>query len=77
MRGTRSCGAAVAIALGWAAAFRLPTSQAFHQKLVWIAAWLAPVRLVASGAFPDFTALRLHVLFIGGTLMAFSSRDAS
>lgn len=66
-------GAAVAIALGWGGgAFRLPGKPGFHRKLVWVAAWLAPVGLVASGLLPDYRVPALHVLFIGGfSLMAF------
>jgi uncharacterized protein involved in response to NO len=66
-------GVAVAIALGWGGgAFRLPGRPGFHRKLVWLAAWLAPAGLVASGLFPDYRVPALHVLFIGGfSLMAF------
>lgn len=66
-------GIAVAIALGWGGgAFRLPGKPGFHRKLVWVAAWLAPAGLVASGLLPDYRVPALHVLFIGGfSLMAF------
>ena len=66
-------GAAVAIALGWGGgAFRLPGKPGLHRKLVWVAAWLAPAGLVASGLLPDYRVPALHVLFIGGfSLMAF------
>ena len=66
-------GTAVAIALGWGGgAFRLPGKPGFHRKLVWVAAWLAPAGLVASGLLPDYRVPALHVLFIGGfSLMAF------
>lgn len=66
-------GVAVAIGLGWGGgAFRLPGKPGFHRKLVWAAAWLAPLGLVASGLLPDYRVPALHVLFIGGfSLMAF------
>lgn len=66
-------GIAVAVALGWGGgAFRPPARPGLHRKLVWTAAWLAPIGLVASGLLPDFRVPALHVLFIGGfSLMAF------
>ncbi len=66
-------GAAVAIGLGWGGgAWRPPGKTGLHRRLVWIAAWLAPAGLVASGLFPDYRVPALHVLFIGGfSLMAF------
>lgn len=66
-------GVAVAVGLGWGGgARRLPGRPGFHRKLVWLAAWLAPTGLIASGLVPDFRVPALHVLFIGGfALMAF------
>jgi hypothetical protein len=66
-------GVAVAVGLGWGGgAWRLPGKTGLHRKLVWLAAWLAPAGLVASGLLPDYRVPALHVLFIGGfSLMAF------
>lgn len=66
-------GIAVAVALAWGgSALRPPAKPGFHRKLVWLAAWLAPTGLVASGLFPEHRVPALHVLFIGGfSLLAF------
>ena len=66
-------GIAVALGLGWGGnAWHLPGKPGLHRKLVWLAAWLVPTGLIASGVFPDYRVPALHVLFIGGfSLMAF------
>jgi uncharacterized protein involved in response to NO len=67
----RGVAVALALAVG-GGAYRLPRRTGLHRKLVWLAAWLAPAGLVASGLLPDFRVPALHVLFIGGfSLMAF------
>lgn len=67
----RGLAVATALAVG-GGAYRLPGRPGFHRKLVWLAAWLAPAGLIASGLFPDYRVPALHVLFIGGfSLMAF------
>ncbi len=64
--------AVVALGLGLAGAGRRPRKPGLHRRLVWLAAWLMPLGLAASGVLPDYRVPALHVLFIGGfSLMAF------
>ena len=59
--------AVVAIGLGLGAgAWRRPGRPGLHRRLVWLAAWLMPLGLAASGLWPDYRVPALHVLFIGG-----------
>mgnify|MGYP001574020531 CR=1 FL=1 len=60
-------GLLVAAALPIAAgAGRTPGKPGAHRWLVWIAVWLMPVGLIASGVWPDYRVPALHILFIGG-----------
>jgi uncharacterized protein involved in response to NO len=53
-------------------AWRPPGKAGLHRKLVWLATWLMPIGLIASGLWPDYRVPALHILFIGGfSLMAF------
>src|SRR5262249_58462926 len=63
----------VAIGLGLGGgAWRLPDRPGLHRRLVWLAVWLTPLGLAASGLLPDYRVPALHVLFIGGfSLLAF------
>jgi uncharacterized protein involved in response to NO len=59
--------AVVAVGLGLGAgAWRRPARPGLHRRLVWLAAWLMPLGLAASGLWPDYRVPALHVLFIGG-----------
>jgi uncharacterized protein involved in response to NO len=59
--------AVVAIGLGpGAGAWRRPGRPGLHRRLAWLAVWLMPVGLAASGLWPDYRVPALHVLFIGG-----------
>jgi uncharacterized protein involved in response to NO len=49
-----------------AGATRPPGKPGVHRWLVWIAVWLMPVGLIASGMWPDYRVPALHILFIGG-----------
>ena len=61
-----------AITLG-AGAWRGPGKPGLHRRLVWLAIWLMPVGLAASGLWPAYRVPALHVLFIGGfSLLAFA-----
>lgn len=63
---------ALGLALG-AGAWRGPGKPGLHRRLVWLAIWLMPVGLAASGVWPDYRVPALHVLFIGGfSLLAFA-----
>jgi uncharacterized protein involved in response to NO len=60
---------AVVVALGLGlggGAWRAPARPGLHRRLVWAAAWLMPVGLVAAGLWPDYRVPALHVLFVGG-----------
>jgi len=60
------------VALG-AGAWRGPGKAGLHRRLVWLAIWLMPAGLAASGAWPTYRVPALHVLFIGGfSLLAFA-----
>lgn len=63
----------VAIGLGLGGgAWRPPGKAGLHRKLVWLATWLMPIGLIASGLWPDYRVPALHILFIGGfSLLAF------
>ncbi len=62
---------ALGIALG-GGVWRPPGKPGLHRRLVWLAAWLMPLGLIAAGLAPDFRVAALHVLFIGGfSLLAF------
>lgn len=59
--------ALTALGLGaGAGAWRAPTRPGLHRRLVWIAVWLMPIGLAASGLWPAYRVPALHVLFIGG-----------
>ncbi len=66
---------AIVVALGLglgAGAWRQPGKPGVHRKFVWLAAWMMPLGLVVSAAWPDYRVPALHILFIGGfSLMAF------
>lgn len=47
-------------------ALRPPATPGIHRRLTWIAVWLIPIGLAASGLLPDYRVPALHVLFIGG-----------
>ena len=66
--------AIVALGLGLGGgAWRGPAKPGLHRRLVWIAIWLMPVGLAASGLWPTYRVPALHVLFIGGFgLLAFA-----
>ncbi len=67
----RAIVVAVGLGLG-AGAWQLPGKTGIHRKLVWIAAWMMPLGLLASAIWPDYRVPALHILFIGGFgLMAF------
>jgi uncharacterized protein involved in response to NO len=63
----------VAASLGLGAkAWRPPGKPGLHRRLVWIAAWLLPLGLAASGVLFDYRVPALHITFIGGfSLLAF------
>jgi len=49
-----------------------PQRPGWNRKLAWVALWLVPLGLVASGLVPDYRVPALHVTFIGGfALLAF------
>jgi uncharacterized protein involved in response to NO len=62
---------AATIAIGGGAA-RWPERPGWNRALTWIALWMVPTGLVASGLAPDYRVPALHVTFIGGFgLLAF------
>lgn len=62
---------AAALVVGGGAA-RRPQQPGWNRRLTWIALWLVPLGLVASGLAPDYRVPALHVTFIGGfALLAF------
>jgi uncharacterized protein involved in response to NO len=65
--------AVVTASLGLGAkAWRPPGKPGLHRGLVWVAAWLLPLGLAASGVFPDYRVPALHITFVGGfSLLAF------
>jgi uncharacterized protein involved in response to NO len=68
----RAAVMAVGIGAG-AGAWRGPGQPGLHRRLVWLAMWLIPVGLAASGLWPDYRVPALHILFIGGfSLLAFA-----
>ncbi len=64
----------VALGLGvGGGAWRGPGQPGLHRRLVWLAVWLMPLGLAASGLWPDYRVPALHILFIGGfSLLAFA-----
>jgi uncharacterized protein involved in response to NO len=66
--------AVVAVGVGWGGgAWRVPGKPGLHRGLVWLAVWLMPIGLAASGLWPDYRVPALHILFIGGfSLLAFA-----
>jgi uncharacterized protein involved in response to NO len=67
----RAAVVALGLAVG-AGAWRRPGKPGLHRRLVWLALWLMPAGLAASGLWPDYRVPALHVLFIGGfSLLAF------
>jgi uncharacterized protein involved in response to NO len=53
-------------------AWQAPGKPGLHRRLVWLAVWLMPLGLFASGVLPDYRVPALHILFIGGFgLLAF------
>jgi uncharacterized protein involved in response to NO len=65
--------AVMASGLGGAGAWRGPGQPGAHRRLVWLAVWLMPIGLAASGLWPDYRVPALHILFIGGfSLLAFA-----
>jgi len=67
----RAIVVALGLALG-AGAWRRPGKPGVHRRFVWLAAWMMPLGLVASGLWPDYRVPALHILFIGGfSLLAF------
>jgi uncharacterized protein involved in response to NO len=61
----RAAVVALVLAVGHRA-WRPPRRPGFHRRLAWIAVWLMPLGLAASGVWPDYRVPALHVLFIGG-----------
>jgi uncharacterized protein involved in response to NO len=60
-----------ALALG-AGTWRPPGKPGLHRQVVWLATWLIPLGLAASGLWPDYRVPALHIVFIGGfSLLAF------
>jgi len=64
----------VALGLGvGGGAWHGPGQPGLHRRLVWLAVWLMPLGLAASGLWPDYRVPALHILFIGGfSLLAFA-----
>jgi uncharacterized protein involved in response to NO len=62
---------ATALVLGGGAA-RRPRRPGWNRRLTWIALWLVPLGVAASGLAPDYRVPALHITFIGGfALLAF------
>jgi uncharacterized protein involved in response to NO len=64
--------AAIAAGLASGGAWRPPRRPGLHRRLVWLAAWLAPLGIAVAGLLPAYRVPALHILFIGGfSLLAF------
>ena len=65
-------GAVAASGLLGGGMWRPPQRPGLHRRLVWLAGWMMPLGLAASGLAPDYRVPALHVLFIGGfSVLAF------
>ena len=63
---------AIGLAIG-GATLRRPVAPGLHRQLAWLAIWMMPVGLAASGLLPDYRVPALHIVFIGGFgLLAFA-----
>jgi uncharacterized protein involved in response to NO len=59
-------GAIDAVGLGLGGGALPPAKPGLHRRLAWLAIWMMPAGLVASGLLPDYRVAALHILFIGG-----------
>src|ERR1700674_5108621 len=56
---------ALAVLLGSAEIWRLPSVPGLHRRFIWLAAWMLPVGYASVAAFPEYPKAGLHVVFIG------------
>ena len=56
---------ALAVLLGSAEIWRLPSAPGLHRRFIWLAAWMLPLGYACVAAFPEYPKAGLHVVFIG------------
>jgi uncharacterized protein involved in response to NO len=56
---------ALAVLLGSAEIWRLPSVPGLHRRFIWLAAWMLPVGYASVAAFPEYPKAGLHVVFVG------------
>jgi len=56
---------ALAVLLGSAEIWRLPSVPGLHRRFIWLAAWLLPIGSACVAMFPGYPKAGLHVVFIG------------